>query len=518
VTHTAAQDSAAPVDEADPRRWKALSVALTAGFMSLLDVSIVSVALPSIQRALGTDAAGVQWVVSGYALTFGLMLVPAGRLGDAFGRRRLFMLALGGFVLFSALAGAAPSTGWLIAARLCQGLAAGAMAPQNSALIQQLFRGAERGRAFGFFGATVGLSTAIGPITGGVILALAGEDSGWRWIFLVNVPIGVVALVLAYRLLPRGGGSGRRAEIDYVGGALVGAGVLAVMLPLVLAEAGGLSRLWWLFPLGAVLLVAFVAWEHRMTARGREPLLNIELLTKTSGYGTGAALGMAYFVGFSGIWLVFALFFQSGLGYTPLQSGLAVTSFALGSAVSAVIGGRLVERLGRALTVTGLTMVVLGLAATAAVIWVAPPSATGFAVIAPLLVAGIGGGWVISPNTTMTLTWVPVAMAGSAGGALQTGQRIGAAIGTSALPGVFYSVLAVNGRDYRGAAAVAIGTAAFTICVALGIGVLEWRRARRRAAGAGAPDPDAPDSTGSPGGSGSHDRDHHRHYHYSDPH
>jgi hypothetical protein len=189
MTDTAAQP-AAPPEGADPRRWKALSVALAAGFMSLLDVSIVSVALPSIQQGLGTDAAGVQWVVSGYALAFGLALVPAGRLGDAYGRRRLFMLALTAFVLFSALVGAAQSTPWLIVARLAQGLAAGAMAPQNSALIQQLFRGAERGRAFGFFGATVGLSTAIGPVVGGVILALAGPDSGWRWIFLVNVPIG----------------------------------------------------------------------------------------------------------------------------------------------------------------------------------------------------------------------------------------------------------------------------------------------------------------------------------------
>jgi MFS family permease len=379
------------------------------------------------------------------------------------------------------------------------------MAPQNSALIQQLFSGAERGRAFGFFGATVGLSTAVGPVTGGAILALAGEETGWRWIFLVNVPIGVVALVLAYRLLPRGGGSGKRAEIDYLGAALVGAGVLAVMLPLVLAEAGGLSRLWWLFPVGAALLGAFVAWEYRMTRRGREPLLNIELLTETSGYGTGAALGMAYFVGFSGIWLVFALFFQGGLGYTPLQSGLVVTSFALGSAASSVVGGRMVERFGRALTVTGLSMVVVGLAATALVVLLAPPSATGFAVIAPLLVAGVGGGWVISPNTTMTLRWVPVAMAGSAGGALQTGQRIGAAIGTSALPGIFYAVLAANGRDYRGAAATALGIAALTVCVALAIGILEWRRSRDRASGVGAPDPHAPDSN-------HHHNNHHQHH------
>jgi EmrB/QacA subfamily drug resistance transporter len=481
MTDTAAETDA-PAEGADPRRWKALSVALTAGFMSLLDVSIVSVALPSIQRGLGTDAAGVQWVVSGYALAFGLALVPAGRLGDAFGRRRMFMIALTAFVVFSALVGAAQNTPWLIAARLAQGLAAGAMAPQNSALIQQLFRGAERGRAFGFFGATVGLSTAVGPVVGGIILAVAGEQDGWRWIFLVNVPIGVLALVLAARLLPKGGGSGERTQVDLVGGGLLGVGVLAVMLPLVLAESGGITRLWWLFLVGAAVLAGFVGWEYRMTHRDREPLLNLELLTHTAGYASGAALGFAYFIGFSGIWLVFALFFQAGLGYTPLQSGLSVTAFAIGSAASAVIAGRLVERFGRLLTVAGLGMVVVGLGATAAVFLLAPPSAVGWAAALPLLVGGIGGGWVVAPNTTMTLRCVPVRMAGSAGGALQTGQRIGSAIGTAALTGVFYAVLAGSGKDYALAGAVAIGTAALVVCVALAIGIAEWRRDRHAAA------------------------------------
>jgi EmrB/QacA subfamily drug resistance transporter len=481
MTDTAAETDA-PAEGADPRRWKALSVALTAGFMSLLDVSIVSVALPSIQRGLGTDAAGVQWVVSGYALAFGLALVPAGRLGDAFGRRRMFMIALTAFVVFSALVGAAQNTPWLIAARLAQGLAAGAMAPQNSALIQQLFRGAERGRAFGFFGATVGLSTAVGPVVGGIILAVAGEQAGWRWIFLVNVPIGILALVLAARLLPKGGGSGERTQVDLVGGGLLGVGVLAVMLPLVLAESGGITRLWWLFLVGAAVLAGFVVWEYRMTRRHREPLLNLELLTHTAGYASGAALGFAYFIGFSGIWLVFALFFQAGLGYTPLQSGLSVTAFAIGSAGSAVIGGRLVERFGRLLTVTGLAMVVVGLGATAAVFLLAPPSAVGWAAALPLLIGGIGGGWVVAPNTTMTLRCVPVRMAGSAGGALQTGQRIGSAIGTAALTGVFYAVLAGSGKDYALAGAVAIGTAALVVCVALAIGIAEWRRDRHAAA------------------------------------
>jgi EmrB/QacA subfamily drug resistance transporter len=465
--------------EPDPRRWKALTVTLVAGFMSLLDVSIVAVALPSIQRGLGASPSGVQWVVSGYALAFGLVLVPAGRLGDAIGRRTMFLAALGAFVLCSAAAGAAPTTGVLVAARLAQGIAAGVLAPQNSALIQQLFRDAERGRAFGFFGATVGVSTAVGPIVGGVILAVAGEPEGWRWIFYVNVPIGVVALLLAARLIPRTE-RGPRRHADLVGVVLLGGGVLALMLPLVMAEAGGLAALWWLFPLGAAVLAVFVRWERHVVAGGGLPLLDVGLLTSTPGYASGALLGTVYFVGFSGIWLVFALYLQTGLGYTPLQSGLAVTPFALGSAVSSVIGGRLVERWGRRLTVTGLTLVIVGLSATTVIVRIAPPTAVGWWMAPTLLVAGIGGGWVIAPNTTMTLRCVPVTMAGSAGGALQTGQRIGGAVGTAALPGVFYALLAVNGRHYPQAAAIALGVAVVSLVVALGVAIREWWAGARR--------------------------------------
>ncbi|MGY1812684.1 MFS transporter [Blastococcus sp. SYSU D00820] len=464
--------------EPDPRRWRALSVTLVAGFMSLLDVSIVSVALPSMQEGLAASPAGVQWVVSGYALTFGLALVPAGRLGDALGRRRLFLVGLAGFVLFSAAAGAAPTVGLLIAARLGQGLAAGCLAPQNSALIQQLFRGGERGRAFGLFGATVGISTAAGPVVGGLILALAQGPDGWRWIFYVNVPIGVVAFVLALRLLPTGG-SGGRGHVDVVGVALLGAGSLALLFPLVQAESGGLASLWWLFPVGVAVLVAFFRWERRVVRHGGEPVFDPRLVTETRGYAAGAALGTVYFLGFSGIWLVFALFFQTGLGYTPLQSGLSVTPFALGSATAAVVAGRLVERYGRALTVFGLAGVIVGLTAAAVVLLLVPAESAGWAIAPALLVGGIGGGFVISPNITMTLRNVPVRMAGSAGGGLQTAQRFGAAIGTAALPGLFYVVLGATGQDHQVAAAAGLAVAVAGAAAALVLGVLDWRRDRR---------------------------------------
>ncbi|GHG48234.1 MULTISPECIES: MFS transporter [Amycolatopsis] len=466
--------------EPDPRRWKALAVSLTAGFMGLLDVSIVNVALPSMQAGLHASSSGIRWVVSGYALAFGLVLVTGGRLGDAFGRRNMFLGALAAFVLTSALAGAAPNETTLVLARLAQGVAAGMLTPQNTGLIQDLFRGAERGRAFGMFGAVVGISTAVGPILGGFILAVFGAEDGWRWVFYVNVPIGVLAFALALRLLPRSEKKQLKvsSEIDFVGIALLAVAVLGVLLPVIDSDSGGFKQLWWLFIVAAGFGFAFVRWERSVVRRGRSPLLDTRLFTETPGYAAGAAVGALYFCGFAGIWLVFAMFFQQGLGYSPLQSGLSVTPFALGSAVSAAVAGRLVPRFGRRLTVTGLAMVAVGLLGVALLAELVTPSASGWAFALPLLFAGVGGGMVISPNTTLTLECVPVRMAGVAGGALQTGQRIGTAIGTAVLASVFGMVI---GHGYPVALTVALSCAAFLTCGALVLALAELRARRHRA-------------------------------------
>ncbi|HSE10589.1 MAG TPA: MFS transporter, partial [Nocardioidaceae bacterium] len=346
----------------DPRRWRALAVSLVVGFMSLLDVTIVNVAIPSIQRDLDASAQSVQWVVSGYALTFGLVLVAGGRLGDLLGRRRMFLIGLTGFTLTSAVAGAAPTEELLVAARLLQGAAAGMLTPQNTGLIQELFRGDERGRAFGWFGTTVGVSAATGPVLGGLLIALFGQDYGWRVVFLVNVPIGLVAMVLAARLIPsaptrRGP---LRREVDPVGALLLGSAVLCVLFPLVRAMSDPSTGWWFLVPLAPVAALLFARWESRVLRAGRSPLLDVRLVRTAPGFATGIALQTVYFAGFSGLWLVLALFFQDGLGYTPLQSGLAVTPFAVGSAVTAVLAGRVVGRWGRRLTIGGLVLVAVG--------------------------------------------------------------------------------------------------------------------------------------------------------------
>jgi EmrB/QacA subfamily drug resistance transporter len=476
---------------ADSRRWRALAVTQLAGFMILLDVSIVVVALPSIERELGVSAGSVQWVVSGYALTLGLALVPAGRLGDTLGRRRMFLIALAAFVVTSALTGAAPTIGLLIAARLVQGVAGGMLMPQNSGLIQELFRGAERGRAFGILGATIGLATAAGPVIGGLILAAFTGPDGWRWVFYVNVPIGLVALVLAARFVPstRAGGM-RDVHLDLVGTLLLGGGVLCLLLPLVGTETGSLVRWWYVFVVAVLLLAAFSRWEGRTVRRGRQPLLDPRLV-RTPGYAAGSAIGLVYYVGFTGIGLVFALFFQDGLGYSPLRSGLAVTPFALGVAASAAIAGRLVSRIGRWLTVSGLATVLVGLVATALVLrHVGGGDTAAWATAVPLLVAGLGGGMVTSPNITLTLESVPVEMAGAAGGALQTAQRIGSAIGTATLAAIFYQALVRTGRDYPVAVYEALLCAAGVMLLALLMAVAELVRRHHAGRWAARPQPE----------------------------
>jgi EmrB/QacA subfamily drug resistance transporter len=464
-----------------PRRWRALAVSQIAAFMALLDVSIVNVALPSIKRDLGASPMTVQWVVSGYALTFGLALVPAGRLGDTFGRRRMFLIGLSAFVVTSALTGAAPTLDLLIVARLLQGVAGGILIPQNSGLIQELFQGAERGRAFGILGATVGLATAAGPVIGGLILAVFTGPDGWRWVFYVNVPIGLVALLLAMRFVPalaRGDG-GRRLHLDLVGSLLLGGGVLSLLLPLVQSETGGVSRLWPLFALAVLLFAGFAWWELRTVRRGRQPLLDPRL-ARTAGYPAGTAIGFFYFMGFTGIWLVLALFLQDGLGYSPLRSGLTVTPFALGVAASAAVAGRLVPRVGRWLTVFGLTATVVGLATTGFLLRYSSPDTTHWVTVGPLLLAGLGGGMVTAPNLTLSLERVPVPMAGAAGGALQTAQRIGGAIGTALLATIFYHELARSGHAYPMAVSLALWCATGLMLLALLLAMAELARRRHR--------------------------------------
>jgi EmrB/QacA subfamily drug resistance transporter len=448
----------------DPRRWRVLSVSLVVGFMSLLDVSIVNVAIPSMQQSLGTSASAIQWVVSGYLLAFGLTLVPGGRLGDAYGRRRLMLIGLAGFLLSSAAVGLAPNVTLVIVARLVQGATAGLLTPQNSGLIQQLFRGAERARAFGLFGATVSVSSASGPVLGGLILQAAGPENGWRYLFLVNVPIGLVAMVAVARLVPRRSPTSEPVDgrIDYAGAVLLGVTVLSLLYP-VTAEGG---NRWSLLILLGVPLFGwlFVRWERRVRAANRPPLLDLGLLNGLPGYTNGLLVGSTYFIAYTGIVLVLSVYLQDGLGYAPLGAGLLLVPFAIGSAISSPLAGRIVPRLGRRLTVIALAVSMTGVCLLA--LFVANHDRAGLAWVGVpvMLLTGLGGGAVVSPNISITLADVPPEMGGAAGGALQTGQRIGSAIGAAVLLTVYQATQSAGAGT---ALRLSLSTALAVLAVAL---------------------------------------------------
>ncbi|MGN6250549.1 MAG: MFS transporter [Marmoricola sp.] len=465
--------------EPSPQRWLALAVCCSALFMTLLDVSVTNVALPSIGRATGAGPAGLQWVISGYTLSFGLVPVLAGRLGDDHGRRRMFQAGVAGFVLTSMLAGIAPSAGLLIAARVLQGLAGGLINPQVSGLVQQLFRGDERGRAFGVIGTIVGLGTALGPLVGGALIELGGPHLGWRLVFFVNVPIGIAVIALAGRLLPNDPAWGRH-RLDVIGALLLGAATFCVLFGAVEYDSLHDLRLIWLGVPAAVLLVVFWRREVRLTADHRDPLVDMRLFRAPS-YTAGVVLALAYFPAMAGLPLVLAIYYQDGLGFSALHSALGVTAYAVGSAVSAPLAGRFVTRIGRPLVVVAATTFGVGAVLLGVVAHLHPSSDAALLFAGPLFVMGAGSGAVITPNQTLTLTDVDPVVGSTAGGVLQTSQRIGLAIGQAVIGAVFFGAITGSGpAAYGTAIATAVVASLGFVTLAVVVGVIDLRLSHKR--------------------------------------
>lgn len=415
------------------RNWHILAIVLTGSFMAVLDTTIVNVTLPSIERGAHATSDALEWVVSGYALTFGLALVPAGRLGDRFGYKRLFLAGLSVFTVASVACGIASNSAELVAARLVQGLGAGTYYPAISAIIQRLFTGRDRSRAFGYLGGVVGISTAVGPLLGGLIIQIAGIQDGWRWVFLVNVFIGAVVLPVAFRSLPRR----QRAEghgMDPVGNALLAVVLLLLLVPLVEGRAAGWPAWAWLMLALAVPVAGILmAWETRLYRRGGEPVIQVGLLRTHRSFGMGQSLATVYFAGFTSLFFTLSIVWQEGLGRSALEAGLLVLPFALGSLLTAANSYRFSRRIGRKAVQAGIGAMFAGQALVLLVLRLSGAHPGFWALTGPLLLAGLGNGLVIAPNQDFVLESVPRQQAGTAGAALITAQRLGAAIGIAVI-------------------------------------------------------------------------------------
>ncbi|MGI8484860.1 MAG: MFS transporter [Thermomicrobiales bacterium] len=306
----------------ESERWLALITVLIGTFMILLDSTIVNVAIPSIQTSLEASYENIEWVISGYALAYGLFLVPSGRLGDRFGHKRLFMIGLVGFTLSSALCGTATSPGSLILWRVLQGAMAGVMNPQILAVIQIAFPPRERGKAFGIYGSVVGIATAAGPLVRGILIAANLRGLEWEPIFLINIPIGVLALVMASRSLKQT--YGRAGSLDLIGILLVSVAVLMLTVPLVEGRPLG----WPLWTIASIVgslpvLAIFAWWELGRIRVGKSVLVDVRLFRNRAFTG-GMGIALAYFGGFVGIFFVASLFIQNELQQSALYSGLTV--------------------------------------------------------------------------------------------------------------------------------------------------------------------------------------------------
>lgn len=424
-------------------RWRAFWVCVSVAAITILDMTKVNVALPSIGDVLGATSTQLQLIVSGFVLTFGLVLVPMGRLGDQRSRRTLFVVGLSLYTITSIMCALAPTAEVLLVGRLLQGAAAGIQMPQVLGMAQELFQGKERGRAFGLFGATIGVATAFGPTLGGLLIALGGPTDGWRLIFWMNVPLCLAAIALALWLLPDTRTRSRRpVQLDPVGVLLFGASVVSLMWPFLFttgARTDNPAR-WWLLVAFVLFASAFIAWERRYAARGRNPLIPLKLF-RIASYRNGTLLQTAYFTAAPAMFLVTTLFLQIGLGLEPVYAGMTSIGFALASAVTSWVGGNLVSTYGRVVVVWGLVGMLVctgGLVLSALYV---DPTFMPYVMAAIMIVGGAGGGLVIAPNQTLTLAEIPVKQGGLAGSVGQLGQRIGAAVGTAVGLSLFYATI-----------------------------------------------------------------------------
>ena len=421
-------------------RWLIVAVMLTAEIMDLLDGTIVNVAGPALEQSLGATSVGLQWVIGGYALSLGGGLILGGRLGDRFGRRRMFLVGLASFTLASLACALAPTIGLLIALRLVQGFAGAMLLPQGLGLMRENLSGRELGTAFGVFGPVFGLGGIIGPVLGGALIQANIADLGWRTVFLVNVPIGIVAFIISWRIIPRRAGD-RAITVDLVGAAIVAASSVLLVLPFNYGQSQGWPLWTWLSIAASVAGFAlFVLQQRRVSARGGVPLVTPSLFRKTA-YTVGLGGIAIFFAGLVGTQLILTFFLQIGEMFSAGEAGLGNLPLAIGSAIGgAVSGAILVEKLGRLVLQVGPIVQLAG----AALLWIELGAGGTFSIwqIVPgLVLSGIGSGIVVAALFTIILGAVDDHEVGTASGVLTAAQSIGASVGVAVFGSVFFQTV-----------------------------------------------------------------------------
>ncbi|MFI6278841.1 MFS transporter [Streptomyces sp. NPDC050988] len=427
-----------PRPEADRRRWFALAIVMTAAFMDLVDVTIVNVAIPSIQRDEGASFSHIQWITAGYALAFAAGLITGGRLGDIHGRKRLFLIGIGGFTLASALCGFAVNPDMLVASRILQGAMAALMVPQVLSIVHATFPAHERGKVFGMFGAIVGLGAVSGPILGALLTEWNLFGLEWRPIFLINLPVGIAGLILGRKFITESKAP-HALKLDLVGVVLVTLGLLMLLYPLTRGRELGWPTWGYVVMAGSlVVFAALVAYEKRKAARDGSPLVELSLF-KVKSFAAGIAVQTVFGVSLGIFFLVWTLYMQVGLGWSVLRAGLTGVPFSIAVSVAAGMSVQmLVPRFGRKVLQAGaLTMA----AGVVIYIWEAERygmSIASWQMALPLVVMGAGMGLIVAPLTDAILSEVPREHSGSASGLINTVQQMGNALGLGLVSVVFF--------------------------------------------------------------------------------
>jgi EmrB/QacA subfamily drug resistance transporter len=451
-----------------PTRWLAAVVMVGAVLMDMIDITIVNVALPTIGRDLAATGTQLEWVVSAYMLAFAAVLIAAGSFGDLLGRKRIFCGGIAVFGIASLAAGVAQDPGQLIAARVVQGAAAAAMVPQLLATFRVIFSGSERGQAFGVYGAILGFASALGLILGGLLTDADLFGWGWRTIFLINVPIALVAFVAAVRVVPetREPSAGRP---DLVGAALLGSAIVAIAFALLEGRGEGWPAwIWVLLGAGAAAMIALFVIEDRRAQTRIAPLLRTRLL-RIPAFSAGLVLMLAFAAGLQGFFLVFALWIQLGMGFSPLGAGLTTVAFSVGSFALAPVAASVAQRYGRLVLSAGAVLMAAGIAG----VWIAADGVgTGsnpWPIVPGLTVAGAGLSLLVIPLVNVVLAAVPSEAAGGAGGQFTTAQQLGGALGVALIGTVFFSELETHSFTDSFTAALPIVSGLFLAAAALAL-------------------------------------------------